>query len=745
MSPDSVGVMGNDTLHIFEHYFDPSPPNVTSVTDFPLTQITAPDSSSPPWFGPSGLFGLGADAPILQRLVDQDVISTRSFGLYIGTSYTRADGKINGSLTLGGYDSGRFEGTANTYQLVQDYDSQRNETPFRVTVTGLVLNDLSNNGNVSTSLIDEGFDAYLTTDQYSMSFPQAATDLFLESTSTDATPQANDFSEPTFYLPPSANFSLTITLSSNLTITIPASELRNLSNASPISPPTLIPNTPARGPFNNSDLSNGTTAGPALLGTAFLSHVYLTANYDASPQPSFYLNKALPDGPYVMTQGLCADSVPVMAVSTSISSWNKNGTIGAILGGVIGGIALVFVGWWCWVGQRWRRGNRKDMIGGDHKEGWESDGTAEGRNKGVLAVLLGKMRRVKGKGKEKGKERAVDGGRYDAAPQRPSSSSSSISAQDEQSTHEMQHFDNIPVPAPYSHPNQSQASVHSQSGGRYYAALTPQRSSPDLRDADASLNQRPRTAPSNRQPQYTTYSIADHTPGHDVLQLAAVPVHQTHTTHSDPRRSQAASPLSQYYEQRYGSLTAASQQPLLDHPKDAIGRALTTPPLPDNSQSEVQAYQPIPRTHTPPLSAFPFSPPQPNLSRSQTLRSISPVSPISPLFPPATPPLESFGPASFPFPATPPPTQRQSFPPGVAKTISRKPVTAKTRMPTPPPSSNASTGTLGLEAGMQEVVLSPSLMADLGNVESGSSGGLGGVVSVGEARVGRRVSLRGDA
>lgn len=356
-SPATVALTGNDTLHIFTHYFDPSPPNVTDIDDFPLSQLTNFSSDASPWFGPSGHLGLGPNTPVLERLASLGEITTRSFGLYVGTAYPRAGGAINGSLTLGGYDSGRLSGSAHNFTLATDYDVSRNETPFRVTIESLALLD-TKNGNTSIPLTNTSFDAYLTTDQFSMTFPAATTNAFVASTAAEQLP--NDFSEPSFYLAPSTNYTLQITLSTGLTITIPPDELRNASNASPISAP-LSPSS------------------PALLGTAFLSHLYLTANYDATPSPSFHLNNALPHGPYVMTRPLCAASVPVMAEPVHISSFRAQGLIGAVLGGVIGGIGAAFALWWCWARVALRRRERAEQR--------RRDGVAEDEEmKGALGI-----------------------------------------------------------------------------------------------------------------------------------------------------------------------------------------------------------------------------------------------------------------------------------------------------------------------------------------------------------------------
>ncbi|KPI36371.1 uncharacterized protein AB675_2950 [Cyphellophora attinorum] len=473
IAPADVAAMGNDTLRIYEHYFDPSPPMLHNITDFPVTELTDYKSNRSSWYGPSGQLGLGADAPILSRLVEQGAISTRSFGLYVGTAYPRAGGAINGSLTLGGFDSGRLEGDAYNYTLTTDYDAGAGETPFRVEVQSVVLNDLSDN-NSSTTLSSEPFDAFLTTDQYSMSFPQSITDAFLKRTSTDPEVRENDFSEPSLYLPETANFSLTINLSSGLRVIIPPEELRNVSNASPISPPTLL-----------SSSANSTTSlsGPPLLGSSFLAHLYLSVNYDAEPSPAFYLNDARPHGPYVMTQPLCAsDSVPVGVEPVKVSSWSRKGTIGAVLGGVIGGVALVVVAWWCWVGQRWRRlrrqSNLDDASSGKDFTKWTGDPEQDALNEALVGETGGKRAKAAAfltggrRGAGKGKGRSLGERAYAVAEQDLHTRDGSESSESEDS-HEMQRFAAVTVPAAYAHPSQPQPQQRVENPSRYYAKTPP--------------------------------------------------------------------------------------------------------------------------------------------------------------------------------------------------------------------------------------------------------------------------------
>ncbi|RMZ83927.1 hypothetical protein DV737_g1509, partial [Chaetothyriales sp. CBS 132003] len=327
----SVEETGTDTLNIFTHYYDPSPPNVTFVPKFPVTVITNFSSNSSPWFGPAGHLGLGPSSTLLKLLYDQGSISSRSFGFYVGAAYTRAGGAVNGSLTLGGHDSGRWAEPIYDFPISAVTSPTDGSTPFKVTVQSI---SLLNADNTTLGQLNESpFDAYISTSQFPLTLPDGATSKF--ATLTRGTPKTNPY-DTSFELPSSFNGSLSITLSTGLTVTIPNSELRNASNISPIS------SIPAAS--NQSTASQPSTV--PVLGTSFLSHVYLIAQYSSTP-PTFHLAPALPFGPYVQVVSLCDNSTLTPALPVTVSSFAAKGVVGAIIGGVIGGIGLTFTVWWC--------------------------------------------------------------------------------------------------------------------------------------------------------------------------------------------------------------------------------------------------------------------------------------------------------------------------------------------------------------------------------------------------------------
>ena len=178
----TVEETGRVTLNIFTHYFDPSPPELLQLPNYPLTILSNYSSASSPWFGPAGLLGLGSSSILLTLLHSANLIASRSFGLYVGTAYQRAGGAVNGSLTLGGYDSGRFTGDAVRYDLSPPAPNARDPSPYKVQVASVSLTDTAND-NATTILSSAPFDAYLTTSQYEMSLPDDITQSFVEATS----------------------------------------------------------------------------------------------------------------------------------------------------------------------------------------------------------------------------------------------------------------------------------------------------------------------------------------------------------------------------------------------------------------------------------------------------------------------------------------------------------------------------------------------------------------------------------
>ncbi|KAJ9604603.1 hypothetical protein H2200_010717 [Cladophialophora chaetospira] len=369
--PATIVETALDTYNLFTHYFDPSPPNITRVPNYPVTVLSNYSSSFTPWFSPAGLLGLGPDSTLLDHLYNSQLISSRSFGLYMGTAYEQSNGAINGSLTLGGYDSGRLDSDIHNFTISPTSPISAS-SPFKISVQQMTLTDESS--GQTTNLLNSSFDAHITTLQYHLNLPGNVLRQF--SSATGAMPSDDDLN--VLRLPDGFNSKLTITLDSGLEITYDPEWLKNVSNNSPISTSTI------------SD--NATTTPVSLFGTAFLSNVYFIANYDSTP-PTFHLANALPHAPYVMTQSLCPNTVPVAAKTHKISSFAASGMTGAILGGVIGGIGLTFAAFWLFrkymQRRMWREQARQNMKG----KGVDNESTFSGKGKGSPSTLASETER----------------------------------------------------------------------------------------------------------------------------------------------------------------------------------------------------------------------------------------------------------------------------------------------------------------------------------------------------------------
>ncbi|KAF2402930.1 hypothetical protein EJ06DRAFT_489590 [Trichodelitschia bisporula] len=298
---------GTDTLHLYTHYFDPSPAWQTSLENF-TTSLVNSGSSRP------GIVGIGSQSTLLARLYQLGLIAGRTYSLYIGSGMDRAGGTVNGSNVFGGYDSGRFKGPVHTYPM-----DLKSADYLPVTVADIVLEDAAH-GLGKRSIMNGGvpFEARITTDQYPMRLPAGVTRNFADLLEGEASGE----SDGSLMLQKPFNGSMTIRLSDGFSVTLPADVVRNASNLSPV-----------------EQAQNANYTGPYYLSTAWLSEVYLMLDFEGA---QFHLAQALPHGKYVMPRTFCPNSVPVpYGYRTGISRFVATGMIGAVIGGVIGGIALV--------------------------------------------------------------------------------------------------------------------------------------------------------------------------------------------------------------------------------------------------------------------------------------------------------------------------------------------------------------------------------------------------------------------
>lgn len=81
--------------------------------------------------------GLGRSSPLLNVLFDRKKIPSRAWGLFWGWTGSQDNSQMDGSLTLGGYDTAKTSGSNFTDNLVEDEDCK---SSMVVTVSDIVLN-----------------------------------------------------------------------------------------------------------------------------------------------------------------------------------------------------------------------------------------------------------------------------------------------------------------------------------------------------------------------------------------------------------------------------------------------------------------------------------------------------------------------------------------------------------------------------------------------------------------------------
>jgi hypothetical protein len=308
------GFLAQETLRLYTHYFETDGASQTLVED--TTVEFAEQGSIAP-----GIVGIGTSSTVLQSLVTKDLIAGRTYSLYLGQGYDRAGGAVNGSNTFGGYDSGRFTGEVHQYQM-----KTSNSSPFTVRVKDVFI---TMPDSERVSLFDTArfptkdgasapgpFEAQLSTDQFPLSLPYSVTQNFISH--LDAT-EDNTWGDNSFKLKNPFSGSLSIVLDDGFTVTLPQEIVSNASNITPIQK------------RSKDDES------PFLLSAAFLSQIYLMADFDTY---SFFLAEAVQKNNIVMPVTFCPKSVPVAYVRPNQNAWVREGLIGAVVGGVLGGIGI---------------------------------------------------------------------------------------------------------------------------------------------------------------------------------------------------------------------------------------------------------------------------------------------------------------------------------------------------------------------------------------------------------------------
>jgi hypothetical protein len=383
----NTSLHGTDDIHLWVHYFDPSPAmSVVNVPATPVEYATSGDQLP-------NKVGLGTSSTLIESLMRQQRISARTFSLMVGDGMPRAGpGIYNGSLTFGGYDSARITGKVHTYPMDV---SQIDFMP--VTVQDIILDDPNDSTLRNRSILDNGatFEARITTDQYPMLLPAAVTSNFANL--LGATPSN---SEDGSLQAPAFGGVMRIRLSDGFEITLPSQSVvtTSMNNLTPIQE-------------NTDDNYNG----PFYLSLAWLSQVLLTLDYD---EQQFHLSQAILEDTYIVPRTLCRGATPVaFNYGSKNSSFVKNGMIGAVLGGVIAGVAATIMVVWTVVWWRRQRLIKEQqrmwaLQDSEYKDN-ASDAGGEGREVEMRslspegkAVPFAWVGRKLGKGKGKGKEAA---------------------------------------------------------------------------------------------------------------------------------------------------------------------------------------------------------------------------------------------------------------------------------------------------------------------------------------------------
>jgi hypothetical protein len=282
---------------------------------------------------------MGSSSTVLRDLASRDMITGKTYSLYIGQGFDRAGGAVNGSNTFGGYDSGRFVGEPHKYRM-----NIANTNPMSVRIKDIIVTGTNDNSNVS--LFDskvfsdmktpEGtFEAQITTEQFPLSLPYQITQNFIAHVRAE---KDNSWGDDSLKLTRDFVGTLSIVLEDGFTVTFPPEVLMNASRITPV-----------------QDRAKDSTA-PFYLGSAFLGQVYLMADYETN---DFFLAEAVQKDNMVMPVSFCPKTTPVAYKRPDQSEWQRQGLIGAVIGGVIGGIFVLAALYCLWVSLLRRKDERR--------------------------------------------------------------------------------------------------------------------------------------------------------------------------------------------------------------------------------------------------------------------------------------------------------------------------------------------------------------------------------------------------
>jgi hypothetical protein len=326
------GFFGQDIIRLYTHYFE------TDAASATLLENSTIEVATQGAIIPSRV-GVGSSSTLLRDLAARDLIAGKTYSLYIGQGFDRAGGVVNGSNVFGGYDSGRFTGTPSKYPM-----NIANVNPMSVGIKDIIITDSKDNSNVS--LFDNkvftdmkapaaAFEAQITTEQFPLSLPYQITKNFIARLGAQ---QDNRWGDNSLKLKNAFNGTMTVVLEDGFTVTFPPEVLMNASNITPV-----------------EDRPEDSKK-PFMLGSAFLGQVYLMADYESD---NFFLAQAVQKNNMVMPVTFCPKTTPVAYERPQQSNWQKQGLIGAVIGGVIGGLAALAALYCLWVSLLRRKDERR--------------------------------------------------------------------------------------------------------------------------------------------------------------------------------------------------------------------------------------------------------------------------------------------------------------------------------------------------------------------------------------------------
>ncbi|KAL5117391.1 hypothetical protein ACEQ8H_004707 [Pleosporales sp. CAS-2024a] len=326
------GFFGQDTVRLHTHYFETDPASATLLENSTIEVATHGSVVA-------SRVGIGSSSTVLRDLSARNMIAGKTYSLYIGQGFDRAGGVVNGSNVFGGYDAGRFTGTPHEYPM-----NIANVNPMSVRIKDIIITESSVNSNVS--LFDKTvfknmkapapvFEAQITTDQFPLSLPYQITQNFIARLGAE---KDNTWLDNSLKLKNAFNGTMTIVLDDGFTVTFPPEVLMNASNITPVQ--------------NRAEDSRE----PFYLGSAFLGQVYLMADYESN---NFFLAEAVQKNNMVMPVTFCPNTTPVAYVRPDQSEWQKQGLVGAVIGGVIGGLATLTALYCFWMALLRRKDARR--------------------------------------------------------------------------------------------------------------------------------------------------------------------------------------------------------------------------------------------------------------------------------------------------------------------------------------------------------------------------------------------------